>query len=67
MEVAGGAACVRVWESLSSSAVFLRSLHDAGLPGSVKNVSDLMAKAVIVQGFWSGFVGSYWALLSQNA
>ena len=67
MEVAVVAACVRVWASLLSSVGSLQSLLDAGLPGSVRYVSDLMARAVIVQGFLSGFVGSYWALLSLNA
>ena len=67
MDVAVVAACVKVWESLSSSVVSLQSLLDAGLPGSVRYVSDLVAKAVIVQGFLSGFVGSDWALLSLNA
>ena len=66
MEVAVVAACVRVWERLLSSVGSLQSLLDAGFPGSVRYVSDLMAKAVIVQGFRSGFVGSYWALLSLN-
>ena len=59
VEVAVVAACVKVCESLLSSVGSLQSLLDAGLPGSVRNVSDLMAKAVIVQGFRFGFVGSY--------
>ena len=53
VEFAGVGACIGVWQSLSTSAVSLRSLLDAGLHCSVKNVSDLRAKAVIVRVlFW---------------
>ena len=49
-----------------SSAGLVQSLLEAGLSGSVRKVSDRMARAVIVQGFRPGLVGSYGAPLSLN-
>ena len=50
-----------------SSVGSVQSLLEAGLSDPVRKVSDRMARAVIVQGFQPGLVGSYGALLPLNA